>query len=159
MAEYRLVTVWRVEAPLHAVWKAIYRSQYWPNWWKGAERVLDLEPGDDIGVGSRRRYTWKSRLPYRLTFDVCATRVEPHVALEGSASGAVEGTGRWTFSTHGAVTTVRYEWHVRTTKCWMNLLAPFARPLFRWNHDAVMRQGGEGLARLLDARLISVARD
>jgi hypothetical protein len=36
----------------------------------------------------------------------------------------------------------------------MNVLAPVARPLFAWNHDHVMRSGGEGLARLLGARLL-----
>lgn len=40
-----------------------------------------------------------------------------------------------------------YEWVVRTTERWMNLLAPLARPAFAWNHNVVMRQGGEGLAR------------
>jgi hypothetical protein len=39
----------------------------------------------------------------------------------------------------------------------MNLAAPIARPLFKWNHDMVMQQGGKGLARLLNARLISMA--
>ena len=34
-------------------------------------------------------------------------------------------------------------------------LAPLARPLFAWNHDYVMRNGGRGLARLLDARLLA----
>ena len=38
---------------------------------------------------------------------------------------------------------------VRTTKRWMNLAAPIARPLFKWNHDIVMQQGGKGLACLL----------
>jgi hypothetical protein len=38
----------------------------------------------------------------------------------------------------------------------MNLLAPLARPIFEWNHDVIMRQGGEGLARLLDVRLVRV---
>ena len=28
----------------------------------------------------------------------------------------------------------------------MNLLAPVAAPVFAWNHDWVMRNGGEGLA-------------
>ena len=44
------------------------------------------------------------------------------------------------------MTAVVYEWNVRTTKPWMNLLAPIARPVFAWNHDWVMRNGGEGLA-------------
>ena len=47
-----------------------------------------------------------------------------------------------------------YEWNVRTARAWMNRLAPVARPVFAWNHDVVMRQGADGLARLLDARLL-----
>ena len=42
-----------------------------------------------------------------------------------------------------------------TTKPWMNLLAPIARPVFEWNHDWVMRNGGEGLASLLGCRLLA----
>jgi hypothetical protein len=38
----------------------------------------------------------------------------------------------------------------------MNLLAPVARPFFAWNHDVVMRWGGEGLSRLVGARLLAV---
>jgi hypothetical protein len=34
----------------------------------------------------------------------------------------------------------------------MNLLSPLAKPLFLRNHDAIMRAGGIGLARHLNAR-------
>jgi hypothetical protein len=37
----------------------------------------------------------------------------------------------------------------------MNLLAPVARPVFAVNHDYVMRNGGEGLAKLLGCRLLA----
>jgi hypothetical protein len=37
----------------------------------------------------------------------------------------------------------------------MNLLAPVARPIFAWNHHAVMRNGGVGLTRKLGARLVA----
>jgi hypothetical protein len=40
----------------------------------------------------------------------------------------------------------------------MNLLAPVARPLFKWNHDQIMRQGAEGMARLLNARLLGLTQ-
>jgi hypothetical protein len=95
-------------------------------------------------------------LPYRVVVDMRVTRVEPLCALEGEASGMVEGVGRWHFSALGEGTQVRYDWHVRTTRLWMNLLAPLARPLFRWNHDAIMREGGHALARRLNARLIRI---
>jgi hypothetical protein len=32
---------------------------------------------DQLGEGAVRRYTWKSRLPYRLTFVMETTCVEP----------------------------------------------------------------------------------
>ena len=45
---------------------------------------------------------------------------------------------------------------MHTTRPWMNLLAPVARPFFRWNHNVVMHQGGVGLAGLLGAQLLAV---
>jgi hypothetical protein len=50
---------------------------------------------------------------------------------------------------------VRCEWQVRSTRWWMNLIAPLARSIFIRNHTLVMEQGGEGLARLLGSRLLS----
>jgi len=52
---------------------------------------------------------------------------------------------------------VIYDWRVRTTKRWMNLASPIARPIFKWNHDRVMRWGGEGLARHLGCRLLAAS--
>lgn len=152
MAEFRFVTVWRIEAPLIEVCDAIFRCRHWPQWWRGVEKVEEIDPGDAGGIGSLRRFTWKGRLPYRLTFDILVTRAVPLEVLEGRASGEVEGVGRWRFFREGSVSVVRYEWHVRTTRRWMNLVAPAARPLFKWNHDQLMRQGELGLARLLNAR-------
>ena len=48
---------------------------------------------------------------------------------------------------------------MRTTRAWMNLLAPVARPIFAVNHDYVMRNGGHGLAKLLGAPLLASAVD
>ena len=39
----------------------------------------------------------------------------------------------------GGVTAVLYEWNVATSKRWMNIVAPAARPVFGWNHEVVMR--------------------
>lgn len=158
MAEFRLVTLWRIEAPIQAVWDAIHNSMHWPRWWRNVEAVRELEAGASDGLGAVHRYTWKGVLPYRVIIDVRVTRVAPLVALEGQASGALEGVGRWHFEADGGRTLVRYDWHVRTASGWMNALArtPFARGVFRWNHDCIMREGGEALARLLEARLIDV---
>jgi len=42
----------------------------------------------------------------------------------------------------------------RTTKPWMNLTAPIARPLFTWNSKGVMLQAGAGLAGFLQVPLV-----
>jgi hypothetical protein len=157
MPEYRLTTVWRIDAPAQRVYEAICEPRRWPAWWRGVKEVVELERGDPLGVGSLQRYTWKGPLPYALTFTVRVVRVSPFAALEGIASGDLEGTGRWLFRQEGAVTSVRYEWCVTTTRPWMNLLAPVARPFFEWNHHHIMREGGNGLARLLGARLLRAA--
>lgn len=156
MARFQFITVWKIEAPLPRVCDAVSECAHWPRWWKGVEKVEEFDPGDADGIGSRRRFTWKGRLPYRLTFDILVTRIVPQTLLIGLASGEVEGMGRWHFASEGVVTVVRYEWRVHTSRRWMNIIAPLARPLFKWNHDQIMRQGAEGMARWLNARLVSL---
>lgn len=156
MPEYQFVTVWQIEAPIDAVWDAVYYSDRWPEWWDSVRKVVEISPGDANGVGNVRRYTWRSRLPYLLEFELRVTRVERPRMLEGLSRGELVGRGTWNLSSDGHTTTVRNTWEVQTTKGWMNLLAPIARPLFAWNHAYSMRQGGEGLARLLRARLVAI---
>lgn len=155
MADYAFTTIWRLDAPVAAVWTAITEVERWPQWWHGVEAVVQLRPGDATGVGARHCYTWKSKLPYRLVFEMETTHVEPYHYLEGNAQGELQGVGCWSFAERCGVTTVRYDWNVQTTQAWMNLLAPVARPLFAWNHDVVMAWGGRGLARWLGAHLLT----
>jgi uncharacterized protein YndB with AHSA1/START domain len=154
MAKYEFVTIWRFKSPLEPVWEMIYHSDRWPQWWKGVERVERVREGGANDIGSIYRYTWKSKLPYRLIFEMELTNVEPVKFIEGTALGELSGTGRWQLSSEGEMTTARYDWQVETTKRWMNLLTPIARPLFKWNHNVVMRWGAEGLARELGVQLI-----
>jgi hypothetical protein len=149
MANYEFVTVWRVSAPIEAVWNEIYHAERWPTWWKGIERVVELQKGDEHGVGSLYRYTCKSRLPYRLTFEARAVCIEPPCLLEGLVAGELEGYGRWQLWSEKGGTIARYDWKVRTTKQWMRLMAPVACPLFAWNHHVLMGWGAEGLATRL----------
>lgn len=154
MAHYEFLTTWCLDAPIERVWDALYESERWPEWWHGVERVQVLEPGDANRVGELSRYTWRSRLPYTLEFDMRTTRVERPFLVEGTAQGELAGQGRWRLFEGNGMTAVTYEWLVQTTQRWMNALAPLARPVFAWNHDVVMRSGGEGLARRLGANLL-----
>jgi hypothetical protein len=159
VADYRFLTTWLVEAERERVWDAIYESERWPEWWRGVEEAERLADGDENGIGQVGRYVWRSRLPYPVRFEMTTTRVERPFLLEGDAVGELAGTGRWRLfeeaTTRPHVTAVLYEWDVSTTKAWMNLLAPIARPVFQWNHDWVMRNGGTGLAKLLGANLLA----
>lgn len=154
MAEYRFLTTWCLDAPIDRVFDVLRDSSRYPQWWRGVERVVALAPGDGNGIGEASRFTWRSVLPYELSFETRVTRVEPPHLIEGRASGELEGTGTWRlFEGHG--TAAVYEWRVRTTRPWMNVLGPVARPAFVWNHDVVMRRGAAGLARELGVRLIA----
>ena len=152
MSDYEFITVWSVSAPLPVVWETIKHSETWNEWWKGVVRVVELKAGDDDGLGSIRRSTWKSALPYTLEFDSEITRIKPMMLIEARAFGELEGNGLWQFSSEADdVTRVQYDWRVKTTRPWMNLLAPIARPFFKWNHDIIMGWGEAGLKRRLEA--------
>ncbi len=156
MADYSFLTTWLLESPREPVFEAIYDQESWPRWWRGVEEAAEVRRGeDDGGVGTVSRMVWKSLLPYRVEFEVTTTRIErPHL-LEGDAVGELSGVGRWRLYEQDGVTAVLYEWNVATTKPWMNVLAPVARPFFEWNHDWVMARGGEGIARLLGCNLLA----
>lgn len=114
----------------------------------------DTAPGDEHGIGAVRRFTWRTRLPYRIMFDTRATLVDAPYALDGRAFGELEGNGRWRLSRRRGATAVRYQWDVDLTKPWMKAVAPIAKPMFEWNHNAVMQAGAQGLARHLGAPLL-----
>jgi uncharacterized protein YndB with AHSA1/START domain len=155
MKTYSLTTYWHLAAPIQRVWDAIYAVEHWPEWWPYVLKVVELQAGDARGVGAVRRYTWSSKLPYQLTFEMRATVIEKPYVLEGMAYGELEGKGRWTLKSEAATTRVTYQWDVVTSRAWMNLVAPLMAPVFRWNHNQVMTAGAKGLAKYLGVELLS----
>ncbi len=156
MAEYSFLTTWLLDSPRQPVFEAIHDQERWPGWWRGVEVAEEISrPPDGGDVGTVSRMVWRSLLPYRVEFEIETTRVERPTLLEGRARGELAGIGRWRFYEQDGVTAVLYEWDVRTTRPWMNRLAPLLRPAFEWNHDWVMARGGEGLASLLDCHLLA----
>jgi hypothetical protein len=157
VASYRFLTTWLLDAPRERVFEAIHDQEAWPGWWRGMIAAVELEPGEEgrDGAGSLARQTWRSKLPYNLAFEVRTARVErPHL-LQGDAVGELTGTGLWRLYEEDGTTAVVYDWNVRTTRAWMNLLSPIAKPVFEWNHDWLMARGGEGIAQLLGCRLLA----
>jgi len=152
VAAYDFVSRWFIDAPVERVFAAIEDAPRWPSWWKAVTRLDVLDDGGPDGVGSTTRCEWRSALGYKLSFDARVTRKDPPHLIEVAATGELVGLGRWTLSPEGTGTLVQYEWKVTTTKRWMNTLAPLLRPAFHYNHAVVMRWGGKGLGRLLEAR-------
>jgi carbon monoxide dehydrogenase subunit G len=154
MADYHYVSTWQLQAPIEQVWTAISDLEQLPTWYPAVKEVQILAPGDDQQVGARVRYVIKGRLPLRLAVEATITRVDPPREAELRAEGELAGTGRWLLDQQGEVTTVRYLWDMRTTRPWMNLVAPVARPLFTWNSKGVLLGAGKGLARFLEVPLV-----
>jgi uncharacterized protein YndB with AHSA1/START domain len=146
---FELVTEWHLDAPLARVWDELNRPDDWPAWWRAVKRVEVIVAGGRDGVGAVRRFTWATALPYTITFQMEATRIEPMRLIEGRARGELDGIGRWTLTPNTAGTHVRYDWQVELTKPWQRALAPVLRPVFAWNHNVVMGWGHEGLVQRL----------
>ena len=147
---YEYVSHWRFDAPLEAVWRELMAVEDWPAWWPYVMRVETLKPGDARGLGAVHRIDWSSRLPYGFTLDVEVVEVERLRCLRAQARGDMEGTGLWELWQDAAgATCVRYTWCLVLHTRWMRLAAPLMAPVFRWNHEGVMRGGQRGLARHL----------
>jgi hypothetical protein len=125
-------------------------------WLTGLGHVRELERlADGHGErGPRYRVTVAAALPpYRLRWELEAVRVVPGRHLDWRATGDLEGEGSWQLRAADAGTEVISTARLHTTRRWMNLLAPVARPLFVRNHDLVMRAGIDALAGHLDAEV------
>jgi hypothetical protein len=155
--EYSFTTRWKTKAPIHEVWEAIRLSLDWPQWWKSFESVIELQPGDEMGIGSVRRYTLQSPTRYKLSFDLLLTDRIEHKLLKGRASGELAGTGTWTFEEKDGMTYVQCLWNVSTTKSWMNTLAFLLKPAFKYNHRLVMKKGAKYLAQRLGVEVRDIS--
>ena len=155
MRAYRFLTTWLLDAERERVWDLIYDAERWPEWWRGVERMEIARVGDERGEGALWRSGWRSVLPYTLDFDFAIETVDRPSLLVGRASGELAGSGTWRVYESPLGTASTWEWRVATTQPWMNAPGPLARPVFAWNHHAIMRRGGEGLARRLGCRLVA----
>jgi uncharacterized protein YndB with AHSA1/START domain len=155
---YALKTDWVLAAPVEQIFDVLMAPEQWPRWWRYVAAVVLVRRGNPEGVGAVHRYTWTSRLPYRLTFDMETTAIVRPWSIEGAARGELSGTGRWDLRGSPRGTSVQYTWQVTTGKAWMNALGPLLAPIFEWNHDQVMAEGARGIARYLGVPLRSFGR-
>ena len=106
--QYNFVTVWKIEAPIQEVWDTIYDTENMPNWWKALLKVEVIDKGDQNGVNAVFKQTWEGKLPYQLSLLSRNEAIDYLKSIEITASGDLEGKGKWTFSEDGAIVTVQY---------------------------------------------------
>ena len=147
--EFNLVTTWHLRTPVKPVWDVLSHPEGWPRWWRAVKRVDVVSPGGPDGIGAVRAFTWRTALPYELSFKMTATKIEPMRLLEGEAKGELDGRGIWTLSETPDGTDVRYQWIVTLQKPWQRTMAPLLRPVFAFNHNVVLGWGEEDIKKVL----------
>lgn len=141
---YRFRAVWRVPAPSGDVLDALHELDAWTRWWPEIRESHRID--EDRAVVRVR-----SALPYDLHL-LLVRRVDTPTVLEASIHGDLRGFARFRLRPDGpAATRLLFEQEVEAGKPLMRVLAPVARPLFRWNHEAMMRSGARGLAGFVAA--------
>ena len=142
---------WHVAAAPAQAWAVVRRVEDWPAWWPSVESVTRAAADAASEVWT---FAFRTRLPYRMVFDATVVRDEPLHGVRTTVTGRVEGEGRWEVAEVAGGAAVRFDWRVRPRPAWMRLLSPLARPVFVWNHAALMREGGDALAARLGTRLL-----
>jgi uncharacterized protein YndB with AHSA1/START domain len=86
MTRYRLLTTWLLDAPVDRVWDVLYDAERRPAWWRGVVRTDVLSDG-------LWRSTWRSFLPYELTFELETFAWNHHWVMRCGAEGLARELG------------------------------------------------------------------
>ena len=154
MAHYRFVTELRVGAPIGDVYRLLIEPEGWLDAWRDALRVDRVRNGDADGRGGAFEATVRAPFGYRLSARVAIAAADRPIRLDMVVVGDLQGTGRWDLAERGAATDVRFDFDVRSTPAWMDLLTPVFRPVFERSHHRVVRNAAEAAAASLDGELL-----
>ena len=145
--DYHFVTHWKIKGSPERIFEILQDGARYSEWWTPAytrtRRIGDKEVEAVV----------RARVPYSLTFTTVQVRERLPLELEIRSKGELEGTGLWKLQAAGEFTQVDFYWDVRTNKPWVRRLSFLLKPLFRWNHDWVMKTGEKCLQRELDRRM------
>jgi hypothetical protein len=150
---YTFCSIWELPASKRAVWQTLTTQPFsWQDWWPELSDVHDMNLANGLS-GTTFSCTWQAPVGYRLKSVVTLGKVIDLKQVTLHSDGDIEGTVvcRLKEKTAGQ-TNVKIDWQVMTTKAWMNYLAPLLKPLFIYNHHAVMRSGERGLRNYLGVK-------
>lgn len=156
MAHYKFDSEWELEAPIDRVFELLTHPENFQEWWPSVTDSRRLVEGDEEGVGAIVAYTLRSPVFYSMDFQAKTLEVERPRRIHTLVRGDLIGTGTYLLEERAGRTKVVLLWYVSTTRRWMNLVAPVARPLFVWAHHHVMREGAAAMAARFGGRLIGI---
>jgi hypothetical protein len=156
-ADYQFLTVWRVAGTPEDVAAILGDASSLPRWWPSVYLAVEPEgrtPESGLGPGipSPVRLHTKGWLPYTLRWTLTVTEPVTRRGFALTASGDLNGTGRWTFEQDGPETVITYDWRVRAEKPVLRRLSWLLKPAFAANHRWAMARGQESLALELRRR-------
>lgn len=143
-SDYHFTSHWKVHGPIRVVYDILKDGERYDRWWKPAYVKTDV-------VGTQKvRALVRAKLPYTLDFTTELVREDPPKEIEIRALGELAGRGLWTLKEVGDEVAITFYWDVRAEKPLVRFLSPVLKPLFRWNHDWVMKTGEKGLQAEID---------
>ncbi|MFP5332417.1 MAG: hypothetical protein ACLGHX_08685 [Acidimicrobiia bacterium] len=156
-SRYHFVTEMSLTSSPTDVERVLRDVTAWPTWWKWARHADHVNEVPTGSVGARYRNRVRTPMLYGFTYETEIVEVAAgRIRLD--STGDLEGTGLFEYAsleTGGAL--LRFSWLVQTSRRWMNLVGPLARPVFTWNHDLLMTDFARGLARASGGKLSSIA--
>jgi len=151
--EFNLISHWRVQASIDECYDIIADVKDRPRWWPANWlEILEIQSGDETGVGKVVRATTRGWLPYNLRWHFSVAEADRPNRIAIRAWGDFEGEGIWTFVQDGPWALITFEWrHLRMRKALLRLGA-LLRPTVAFNHRWVMAKGEESLRLEIDRR-------
>ena len=145
-ADYAFRTVWRVAGTVDEVRDVLADGPSLPRWWPAVYLAVEtLSAGDGNGVGAEIALFTTGWLPYTLRWTLRVTEPISDTGYALTATGDLDGTGRWTFAQDGPEVVITYDWRVAARKPLLRRLTWLLRPVFAANHRWAMARGEESL--------------
>jgi mannose-6-phosphate isomerase-like protein (cupin superfamily) len=149
-SEYRFLDKWFIPHPIDVVFEALLHGEDYPKWWGEAwKRITPIGANPAATVGAKTEVIAGGFLPYTITLELEVAQVERPNMIAVLSRGDLEGTGTWRLHEFEGGTAVSYDWRVRAGKPLIRRFSPIFKPLFRANHNWVMRRGEVALRRWL----------
>nr|WP_296072913.1 SRPBCC family protein [uncultured Actinoplanes sp.] len=143
---YHFTTVWRLTFPPGEVFAVLADLGSYTAWWPGMRRI------DRVDATAYETEV-RSVLPFSLVFRTVTTRQDRQAGvLQADLRGDLEGFSRWTVAAEDGGARATFEEEVIARNRLLRVLAPVARPVFRWNHAVLMNRGERGLRVFLAGR-------